>query len=187
MLINRFKICSYIVFISFICSLVSCQSQTEKFDVSSVIESNEFQEYKKKEETSIYNISPITTDNICQAKKINNDVIGWLNVPDTFIDSPVLQNKSDIGIDYFYLNHDFNKKEDKNGTYTASYNNYFGDGHINDLDFNTIIYAHNHTDDPNGVLFAQLKKYKDPVFAKNNPYIFFKNQLNIIDFYNNKL
>lgn len=58
---------------------------------------------------------------------LNNDLIGWLEIPDTVIDYPVVQCEDSD----FYLTHDFYKEENQNGQiildtlcdpYTPSYN-----------------------------------------------------------------
>jgi len=59
--------------------------------------------------------------------ELNHDLIGWLTIPDTYVDYPVVQTED---MEY-YLTHDFYKKYNKNGTlildrqcdpYTPSYN-----------------------------------------------------------------
>ena len=44
--------------------------------------------------------------------EMNSDIIGWLTIPETVIDYPVMQTPED---EQFYLYLDFNKEENKNG------------------------------------------------------------------------
>lgn len=85
----------------------------------------------------------------------NQDLVGWLTVPGTNIDTLVLHHVEDNdnaeGEEDFYLHHNFYKKYDKYGNaYLDSYNT----GAT--LDQNNTIYGHNMRD---GLSFAQLEKY----------------------------
>ena len=77
---------------------------------------------------------------------INSDTIGWLKVPGTRIQYPVVQRKDD---DKYYLKRDFNQKKNVMGwIYADSRNN------LENLDDNTIIYGHNIKV---GIQFGSLK------------------------------
>ncbi len=97
----------------------------------------------------------------------NNDVVGWLRLPNTEIDNEVLQG-ADNNI---YLRSDITKGYNWYGCYYADYECQFGDR--NSISKDIIIYGHSMNDDPNSTKFSQLKKYADPEFAKNNPYLYF--------------
>lgn len=71
---------------------------------------------------------------IMALKDLNSDTVGWLNVPNTTIDYPIVQATDN---DY-YLKHNFNKKWDFNGWVFLNYAN-----SSTILDQNTIIFAHN--------------------------------------------
>lgn len=93
----------------------------------------------------------------------NSDIKGWLNIPGTNIDYPVMQafNGSD-----FYLDRDFEGSKDKNGSL-------YIDGHCNIEKPTKAILIHGHNMDSTGMMFHQLLKYKDINFYKEHPVITF--------------
>lgn len=102
----------------------------------------------------------------------NNDVVGWLQIPDTEIDNEVLHYPGDANdpANPYYLRRDITKNYNWYGCYFADYECEFGDR--NDLSSNTVIYGHSMDDNPSSVKFSQLKKYTDIEFLKNHPYIY---------------
>lgn len=91
----------------------------------------------------------------------NDDLVGWIKVPNTEINHPVVQYKNN---DY-YLTHNFEKKYDYRGAIFMDYRN----DSVN-LDSNTIIYGHNAYDT---TMFSELVQYEDVEFYKNSPIIEF--------------
>lgn len=91
----------------------------------------------------------------------NKDLVGWIKVPNTEINHPVVQYKNN---DY-YLTHNFEKKYDYRGAIFMDYRN----DAVN-LDSNTIIYGHNAYDT---TMFSELVKYEDIEFYKKSPVIEF--------------
>lgn len=90
-------------------------------------------------------------------ESVNTDMIGWLYIPNTEIDYPVMQSYEDPD---FYLSRDFYK--------TASpYGCPYLQSSCNPLlpSDNLIIYAHDMDD---GTMFAPLRKYKDFEFYKKH-------------------
>ena len=91
----------------------------------------------------------------------NNDLVGWIKVPNTKIDHPVVQAKDN---DY-YLRRNFSKKYERRGSIFMDYEcdpkNYCT---------NTILYGHNYLD---STMFSDLEKYKDLDFYKSAPVIEF--------------
>lgn len=80
-----------------------------------------------------------------ELKKKNSDTIGWIKVEGTNINYPVVQTKDNS----YYLNHSYDKTENKAGWVFADYRNNF-----NVLDKNTVIYAHGRVDT---TMFGSLK------------------------------
>lgn len=103
--------------------------------------------------------------------RLNNDTIGWVEAPGTGISEQVMfyPDKNDK---FYYLRKDFNEEYSFEGSYFADYRSSF-EGGREGLSWNTIIYGHSMEDNPDGPLFSQLKKYRDPDFARENPYIYF--------------
>jgi len=78
---------------------------------------------------------------------INPETVGWLKVNDTNVDYPVVQGKNNK----YYLEHNFEFKDDHDGWVFMDYRN-----NPASLDKNTIIYAHNRY--YSGVMFGTLYK-----------------------------
>ena len=94
---------------------------------------------------------------------INNSTVGWLNVPNTSINYPVVQAEDNS----FYLSHSFDKTPNSAGWIFADYRNKF-DG----SDKNIIIYGHNRMDSS---MFATLSNTQKSYWYNNsnNKYITF--------------
>ncbi len=107
-------------------------------------------------------------EELLDAHNKNNDVVGWLTIPGTDIDEPVVQSYDN---DY-YLRRTWTKDVDQYGCYFADYECNFTNGN---LPTHTIIYGHSMelNDDPNGAKFSQLKRWLDKDFAEKHPYIYF--------------
>lgn len=85
--------------------------------------------------------------------EVNSDTVGWLKVKGTKIDYPVVKTTDDL----YYLKRNFYKDKDYNGWVFMDYRN-----NIEDLDDNTIIYAHNRY--MSGVMFGTLEKVANPSY-----------------------
>lgn len=92
----------------------------------------------------------------------NPEMIGWIKIPDTDIDYPVMQS---LDSNEYYLQHNFEKEEDKNGCIFLDMRNDF----INQDD-NLIIYGHNMR---SGMMFGSLKNYLEEEFWRNHKTIQF--------------
>lgn len=92
-------------------------------------------------------------------KEENNEVVGWIQIPDTVIDYPILQ--SGLGTEEdFYLTKDMYKQKKSEGSIYIQ--------KMNSPDFsdpNTLIYGHNML---NGSMFGTLKKYRDKEYFEQN-------------------
>jgi sortase B len=123
-------------------------------------------------DSQIASITPALSSQILEKRKENDDAVGWLIVPGTTINDVVLLNPPRDN--NYYTLHNSLGQPDPKGAYGMDY--HFDPSVAaarENLYRNMALYAHNLDDDPNGIFFAQLKKYKDPAFAKANPYIFF--------------
>lgn len=91
----------------------------------------------------------------------NNDLTGWISIPDTVIDYPVMQ----CADNEFYLHHDFDKREDR---YGCLYVKDIAD--VNTPGTNFVIYGHNMKD---GTMFGMLDQYVERSFYEKHRQIFF--------------
>ena len=93
-------------------------------------------------------------------RAVNPDVIGWIRIPGTRVDYPILQGQDN---DY-YLNHTWQGKSSSAGSIFMEYLC------IPDFsEFHTIVYGHNMND---GSMFAEIRKYGEQKFWKKNPYVY---------------
>ena len=83
--------------------------------------------------------------NFNELKQINSSTVGWIQVNGTNINYPFVQTNDNK----YYLNHTFNKSYNSAGWVFLDYRN-----NINELDKNTIIYAHGRYD---STMFGSLK------------------------------
>lgn len=81
----------------------------------------------------------------------NEDMVGWLQIPDTNIDYPVVWTPED---ENYYLYRDIEGNEDKNGCLILD-----TDSSLNPLTTNLIIHGHNMR---SGAMFGNLTDYEDP-------------------------
>lgn len=91
----------------------------------------------------------------------NADIKGWLYLPDTPIDFPVVGT---LDNDY-YLNHDFWKQEKSAGCP-------FMDKDTDQWDFNKTIYAHNMSR-PSEAMFSSLLNYKDEEYFTSHRQLYY--------------
>lgn len=100
---------------------------------------------------------PVMLPEFQKLYKRNPDIVGWLEIDDTRIDYPIMQNQQDA---QYYLNHDFDKERNKNGLpFLDEYS------HIDDSD---ILLIHGHHMN-SGAMFADLMKYKKESYYKEHP------------------
>lgn len=116
--------------------------------------------------------------NIASYKQINSDVKGWLKVPGTNIDYPVLQSAA--GYDpHYYLDKNIYRQSSRNGVIYAGSTCKFPS-----LSKNTVLFGHNWTNysatprigNASDVMFAQLASYHYLNFAKAYPYVWFSTE-----------
>jgi len=93
----------------------------------------------------------------------NEDVIGWICIPDTYINYPLLQWTDNE----FYLTHTWNQTRNPSGAIFMDCQN------EPDLsEFNTIIYGHNMSTE---LMFSSLLDYRSPEFRQSHPYVYIVN------------
>ena len=92
-------------------------------------------------------------------KTVNPDIKGWIQIPNTVIDYPVLQ--SPVSDPEYYLTHDYRKEYTKYGSIFAD-SNCTLDGTCQ----NIILYGHHMND---GQMFADILNYTDLDFYKTSP------------------
>lgn len=92
---------------------------------------------------------------------LNKKLIGWIKIDDTYIDYPVLQTSNNE----YYLNHNFDQEEDKNGSIFMD-----KDCMILPRSTNLILYGHHMR---SGRMFGQLDKYSSEDFYEEHKYIQF--------------
>lgn len=113
------------------------------------------------EETGLGVSIPEKTLDWTEMMKLNPDIYAWICIPGTDIDYPILQHPTD---DSYYLNYNMNGTRGYPGCiYTEKLNR------KDFTDFDTVIYGHNMR---NESMFADLHKYEDETFFRNNPYVF---------------
>ena len=93
-------------------------------------------------------------------RQVNEDIIGWILIPDTVINYPLLQGEDN---DY-YLKHTWQGKKNVAGAIFMEYRN-----EPDYEDFNTILYGHNMN---NGSMFASLRRYAGEKYWKKHPYVY---------------
>lgn len=96
-----------------------------------------------------------------QLLEINEDVVGWIKVPNTKIDYPVMQSSDNL----YYLDKTINLEKNRAGSIFMDFRN-GGDGE----DKHTILYGHHMRD---GTMFKGLIKYENEDFFNNQSIIQF--------------
>lgn len=120
------------------------------------------EEEEEKEEIPYEGIPKINFETLWEE---NTDICGWINVPGTDIDYPVLRNESATEPhDAYYLNHTVDGRESLPG---AIYMEPCNSGLF--TDYNTVLYGHNMG---NGTMFAGLHQYDDDAFFEENEYVY---------------
>ena len=92
----------------------------------------------------------------------NPDVLGWILIPGTQIDFPLLQGEDNE----YYLKRTWDGEWNIMGSIFLETEN-----NPDFTDFNTIIYGHNMND---GSMFAELKQYTSQDYAQQHPYVYIR-------------
>ena len=105
-------------------------------------------------------ITALLETDLLALQEVNEDVLGWIQIPDMEISYPLVQGTDN---DY-YLDHSWQKKSSSVGAVYVDYRN-----SLDLSDFNTIIYGHNMKNDS---MFGQLDLFHDEDFLKEHPYVY---------------
>ena len=148
------------------CELSSRQKEKEDFkDIAELVavtpaamedtsvSTTETDEPEKTKETTVRDLSKLFA--------MNNDCIGWLNIPGTAVDYPVMYTPENP---QKYLRKNFYDEYSISGVP-------FLDGRCNADSGNLIIYGHNMK---NGTMFSNLRCYTDPAFCAEHSVIEFE-------------
>ncbi len=95
-------------------------------------------------------------------KLLNQDVIGWITIPNTEVDNPFYQTSDNE----YYVTHDMDKQTN---TYGALFLDYRCNINPISVTQNQIIYGHNMR---YGAMFGMLDEYRNIDFYKSNPVIY---------------
>lgn len=134
-------------------------SITTAYVVSTYEQQKDFEQLKK-----LPSVSGLETENgVIAAEyvslwKMNHDVVGWIEVPGTVIDYPVMQSREEPT---FYLRRDFHKAYSRGGTPFMS-----AESDIHKPTGDWLIYGHNMY---NGTMFHDLLKYRERAFYEEHP------------------
>ncbi|MEG1278592.1 MAG: class B sortase [Cellulosilyticaceae bacterium] len=119
------------------------------------------QKQKQEEPTKVYEEESEPPTSLLESLKTQNpDAIGWIDIPETAIQYPLMQT---IDNDY-YLQHTFDKEENSAGSIYMDYRN---DPLFTDQ--NTVIYGH---DMKNGSMFHNLRYMRKQEYVQKHPSIF---------------
>ncbi|WP_353892730.1 class B sortase [Proteinivorax hydrogeniformans] len=127
--------------------------------VYSELESMYQESHRLNEEKQDTNNDDDEVDKFEKLKEINEDIVGWIKIPETKINYPVVQAEDN---DY-YLERNFNREWNPGGAIFMDFRNT-----VEDLGKNTVIYGHRMRD---GSMFENLKRYKSQEFANEHRYI----------------
>ncbi len=102
--------------------------------------------------------------------KTNADAIGWILIPDTAVNYPLMQTENN----QYYLKHTYN------GTYSDFGSIFLATECGSDFsDQHSLIYGHN---TKNGSMFGSLKKYKDKAYLEAHPYLYIIQKDQILEY-----
>jgi len=127
---------------------------------------------------------------IMQHRQVNPDVVGWLRVPGTNIDVPIVQTTLQNGNEWYNTRNwqrvNFPGRTWRNFAYTSTFldvRNVTGSTWASGSR-NTVLYGHNWTNltrpfdigmNNDHVMFGQLPSFTDVNFARANPHIYYSN------------
>ncbi len=133
--------------------------------------------YKQNQVRDIFHSEATINEKFAKLQEINPDTIGWITVPGTQCDNPVVKNPDDKNLDEDkYLNTTFEGEKSKYGTIYAEYTCKIEKPENGEVDPSTamsdniILHGHHMRD---GKMFGELKQYRKLKFYQENPTIQF--------------
>lgn len=157
------------IIVSFIV-LVVCIALISSYYINSYLNDRRYKQLK-----SIYNSASNRTNSSSNDSKypagmlpnftplydMNSDIKGWIIIPSTVINYPVVETSDNS----YYLSKGFNKTKDNHGTLFLDYRD-----NINPMSQNLIIYGHEMRD---GQMFHSIRNYANVDFYNSSPIITF--------------
>lgn len=130
---------------------------------------------EKKEE--VVDNTPAMGDVAAYKANVNSDTVGWITIPDTNINYPVLYHQNTM----YYNERGYDKNYSKNGVIWVDGETTF-DANGDFASANTVVYGHNWTNCWNpikigresDIMLGQIAAYDDATFAKDHPNIYIK-------------
>ncbi len=113
--------------------------------------------------TNDANMEELEKIDLAALKEVNPEVVGWIFIPSTRINYPILQAEDNS----FYLNMTWEKKWNPAGSIFLECEN-----KADFTDFNTIIYGHNMY---TTTMFSSLRQYRNRSMWEKSPYIYIVN------------
>lgn len=139
-------------------------AQSETADAPKITEAIEATPAVAEPETPAPPADPIAEElaqkDLLALKEVNEDVLGWILLPETSLSYPVVQGTDNE----YYLNHTWDKTASSVGSIFLECQN------SPDMEgFSTIIYGHRMRD---GSMFGILREYKNQEFWAEHPYVY---------------
>lgn len=155
-------ICS-VLLVVLSCATFMVQKETETFDRDYQILHQQLGHLREQRDEIYSSSRPGEEEkNFIQAlKEENPDVAGWLTIPDTNIDYPVMQTPED---EDYYLYRDFYGNENRNGSLLVS-----ARCNLESENVNWIIHGHNMK---SGAMFGNLLNYRKKSYMEKHNLIF---------------
>ena len=100
-------------------------------------------------------------------RAVNPDVVGWILIPDTVINYPLMQAEDNS----YYLERTWDRKSNAMGSIFLEQ---LSSADLTDK--NTIVYGHNMND---GSMFASLRDYREQAYYEAHPYVYILTDLGV--------
>lgn len=105
-------------------------------------------------------IDELAAMDLTALREVNADVVGWILIPDTKVNYPILQGEDN---EYYLKNTWDHQKKAAGSIFLECMNS------ADFTDFNTIVYGHNMN---SGSMFASLRKYTSQSHWEKHPYVY---------------